>query len=95
MRALWMGQLPLARAFWEYALLYGTLASLLATGTSLALIAAGIPAAALAVHFLPLPYLLVAVVGVFRSSGRYAGPQLWARLAEIVVVLWAIFFAVL
>ncbi|WP_265519810.1 hypothetical protein [Nitratireductor luteus] len=90
MRALWAGQLPLRRAFWEYALIYGTLASLLATGSALALFAAGAPAAAaLAVHFLPLPYLLVAVVGVHRSAARYTGPPIWARLAEVAVVLWA------
>ncbi|MCT7374843.1 hypothetical protein [Chelativorans salis] len=96
MRALWAGRLPLGEAFWKYALLYGTLASMLATGGALALLAAGMPAAAaLAVHFLPLPYLLAAVVGVYRSAARYAGPPLWARTAEVAVVLWAIVMAVL
>jgi hypothetical protein len=96
MRALWTGQLPLGRAFWEYALLYGTLASLLATGSALALLAAGIPAVlALVVHLLAWPYLLLVVVGVHRSASRYTGRPLWARLAEVTVVLWAVIMAVL
>ena len=96
MRTLWAGQLPLGEAFWKYALLYGTLASLLATGLALASLAAGLPAAAaLAIHFLALPYLLAAVVGVHRSASRYTGPALWARAAEIGVILWAILMAVL
>ncbi|MCV0393889.1 MAG: hypothetical protein K5872_11685 [Rhizobiaceae bacterium] len=93
---MWAGQLPLGEAFWKIALLYGTLASLLATGSALALLAAGMPVGiALMVHLLALPYLLAAVVGVYRSAARYAGPPPWARLAEVTVLIWAMFMAVL
>lgn len=49
------------------------------------------PAAlALFIHFLPLPYNIAAGVGVWRSAARYSGNPLWAGLARIVVVIWAI-----
>ena len=90
MLALWNGQLPLARAFWQYAILYGTIASTAATAAALAGYALGLPGVvAFAVHFLPLPYVLVAAVGVYRSATRYAGPPVWARAAEVAVVIWA------
>jgi hypothetical protein len=89
--ALWNGQLPLARVFWLYAILYGTLANLFATALSFASLAAGLPALlAAALHLLPLPYNIAAGVGVWRSADRYPGLPAWAVLARICVVVWAV-----
>jgi hypothetical protein len=89
MKALWKGQLPLARAFWEYAVFYVALANLCATAASLGALAAGLPGAlAIAIFLLPVPYVVVAVVGVWRSADAYSGPQHWATLARIAAVAW-------
>jgi hypothetical protein len=90
LRELWAGRLPLARAFWEHAILYGAIANLTATGAALAALALGWPGLlALAIHLLPLPYVLATIVGVCRSAGHYTGPPIWARTAETAVVVWA------
>lgn len=90
MIALWRGRLPLSRAFWEYAVLYGAIASMAATTASLAALTAGLPgAAAVALHLLPTPYLAVAVTGVWRSADAYRGSPFWAQSARVAVVLWA------
>ncbi len=71
---LWNGRVPLARVFWDWAVIYGSFANLLATGAALTMIVLGWPALlAVAVHFLPVPYNLLMVVAVWRSAARYAG----------------------
>ena len=87
---LWSGRLPLSRAFWEHAVIYGAIANLAATGASLSTLVLGFPPAlALAVHLLPVPYVAATVIGVYRSADNYTGPPLWARSAEIAVIVWA------
>ena len=89
--ALWNGRLPLANAFWEYAIVYGTLANVVATIGAFAALTLGLPGAvAVAVYLLPLPYVAAAVVGVYRSARRYTGHPPWARAAEVTVVIWAV-----
>jgi hypothetical protein len=89
MRALWNGNLPLARAFWEYAVVYVALVNLVTTYAAFAVMAADLPGwLALAVFLLPLPYIVMAVVGVWRSAAAYTGPQHWASLARVASVLW-------
>jgi hypothetical protein len=88
---LWRGDVTLKRAFWDYAIIYGSLLNLATTLAALGAFAAGWPLALAAVIFLsPLPYNLLAVFGVWRSAERYSGPAIWAHLARIVVVVWAI-----
>jgi hypothetical protein len=88
-KALWRGELPLARAFWEYAVVYVALANLFATGAALSVLAAGLPALLAAVlYLLPVPYIVIAVVGVWRSADAYKGPQHWARLARLAALVW-------
>jgi hypothetical protein len=88
---LWRGEIPLGRAFWDYAIIYGSLANLATTAGAFAILAAdGPPAAALAVFLLPIPYNMLAVVGVWRSADRYDGPSERARLAKVTVVAWAL-----
>lgn len=88
---LWEGAVPLARAFWEYAILYGLMANLAATLAAAALTAAGVhPALTLAVFLLPVPYNILVLVAVWRSAGRYAGPPHWAALARAAIVVWVL-----
>lgn len=90
-RALWLGQVPLARAFWEYAIGYGFVLNLIATIGAFALLADKAPAAlALAVFFLPVPYNVFVLVAVWRSAARYAGPRTWADLARVAIILWVV-----
>jgi hypothetical protein len=87
---LWRGELPLANAFWDWAIIYGTILNLLSTVAAFAILAAKWPALlALAVHFAPIPYNAAAVVGVWRSADRYRGPSHWAMFARIAVLAWA------
>jgi hypothetical protein len=84
------GRVPLGRAFWEYAIAYGSLLNLLTTAGSLALFAGGYPAwLGLAVHFLPVPYNLLMIAAVWRSAAVYRGPQLWSVLARALIIVWA------
>jgi hypothetical protein len=43
---------------------------------------------AIGVFLLPVPYVVVAVVGVWRSASAYEGPEHWAKLARTAAVLW-------
>jgi hypothetical protein len=88
MTTLWRGQLPLARAYWEFGVVYVVLANLCATGAALGALASGLPAAlAVVIFLLPVPYVLVAVVGVWRSADAYDGPPHWAMLARYSSIL--------
>jgi hypothetical protein len=93
---LWRGRAPLRHAFWEIAILYGTLINALTTLASFAALASGASGlAALALHLVSLPYNVFAVVAVWRSAANYRGPPHWPQLARIVVALWAIIATVL
>ena len=87
---LWRGEVGLARVFWEYAIGFGTLANLITTMLALAVLMSGFPMLAVAIFFLPLPYNVLIVVAVWRSAGHYRGPPVWATLARVVVVAWAV-----
>ena len=87
--ALWRGDIPLGQAFWEYAIAYGTIANIVATVVAIATVAVGLPdALAICLFRTPLPYILTAVVGVFRSADKYRGQYQWATMAKITVTLW-------
>ncbi len=91
LRALWRGDLPLGLAFWHYAIGYGAIASILATAAAIAAALAGLPDwLAIVLHFLPLPYLIVATVGVWRSAETYSGNAAWATAAKVAAIVWAI-----
>ncbi len=91
LRRLWTGEMPLARAFWEYAIVYGFVLNLFTTIASFALLTADAsPALALAIFLLPLPYNLFVLVAVWRAAARYAGPSHWAGFARAAVVLWVL-----
>jgi hypothetical protein len=73
---LWNGRVPLSRVFWDFAVIYGSFANLLATAAALAMIVLGWPALlAVAVHF-RLPYNILMIVSVWRSAAL-EGDAIW------------------
>jgi hypothetical protein len=96
MHDLWAGRRPLSEAFWTYGLLYGTALNIIATIAALAVVTLGLPGAlAVVIFVLPLPYVLVAVVGVFRSAGAFTGDRQWADAARMTILAWAMLMVIL
>lgn len=88
---LWHGRLPLAEAFWVWAVCAGLILNVAATALMLAALAADLPGGvALAVHLVPAPYNVAVAIAVWRSAGRYEGPQFWADMARTGAIAWAI-----
>ncbi len=88
---LWGGRLPLGTAFWWYAIACGTALNVAATLLAMAVLAADLSAVlAVVLAALPIPYNLVVLVAVWRSARAYQGPRLWADLARILSLLWAL-----
>ena len=95
LKQLWNGQLPLAEAFWRYAINYGLILNIAATITALALVLAGAPIVLAAIaHFLPLPYSLFAATGAWRSADHYGGNPLHASLAKLALAAWIVFWLI-
>jgi hypothetical protein len=89
LRKLWAGEIPLAVAFWEYTVVYGFVANLVATLGFFAAVAAEAPdALAILIFLLPVPYNLLVLVAVWRSADRHPGSRMWAELARAAAVLW-------
>ncbi len=88
-RRLWAGEVPLAEAFWHYAVGYGFLLNVVTSGLFLILIGYDADPVLLVLTFLlPLPYNVLAVVAVWQSANRYAGPPRWAEIARFGTVIW-------
>jgi len=86
---LWRGEMPLGQVFWSFAIGFGTLFNLLATGVGLMAMAGGMPAlAAVAIHLLPLPYNFLVLVGVWRSADAFAGHPFIATSARVAAAAW-------
>lgn len=89
LKALWLGQLPLREAFWRYAITYDLILNLAATMAALTLVLVEAPIILAAiVHFLPLPYSLLAATGAWRSADRYEGNPSLANAARIAIIIW-------
>ena len=88
-RELWAGKVPLAKAFWEYGLLYAILVNAAATMGSLALWSADQMALGLIVHLLPAPYAVLTLVAVWRSAKKYRGDRKWAGMACATITVIA------
>jgi hypothetical protein len=81
---------PLARAFWYWAVLVGLPLNLLATVVSLLLLTQRETGWALvAGHVATVPYNILVAVGVWRAAARYAGPRLLADLARALTLAGA------
>jgi hypothetical protein len=88
-RRLWVGEVPLAEAFWHYAVGYGLLLNIATSALFLILIGndAG-PVFLVLTFLLPVPYNALIVVAVWQSANRYPGPPRWAEIARFGTVLW-------
>lgn len=85
---LWRGDLPLAEAFWTWAVLVGLLVNVSTTIGFLWLLMAGHTVAAFVVGYaLSVPYNLVAAVGVWRAAGRPGADPRWTGPARLAVVV--------
>lgn len=88
LRSLWRGELPLGEAFWTWAIGIGLLVNLTSSGLFLTLMTADRPWAALVVGYgLSVPYNVLAMVGVWRSAGRYEGDAAHAKLARLAAAI--------
>lgn len=98
---LWAGRMPLAEAFWWYAMAYGLLVNLIASLASLAAAAVDAPGAvAVMLFLLPLPYNVLVLVGVWRSAGAHGNGTgehgaHRALLARAAVAAWFVAATVL
>lgn len=93
LKELWRGEMPLAMAFWHYAIFYGLIFNVVATAMALVLVVLEVPIAiAIAVHLLPVPYTIVAMVGVWRSADRHTGQDNMATFARVAVLAWFCFW---
>ncbi len=82
---LWRGELPLASAFWDWAVIGGIVVNGAATILFFVMLMHDHAVIGYIVtHVLPLPYNVVVGVGVWRSAGRYKGNRRWATAARIV-----------
>lgn len=88
--------MPLARAFWAWAVLAGLPLNALATLVSLVLLTQRETGWALAVgHGATLPYNLLVAVGVWRAAARYQGPRIWAEAAKTATVVGMVVLTIL
>ncbi|MGQ7791155.1 hypothetical protein ACUN0C_01960 [Faunimonas sp. B44] len=93
---LWFGRLPLRVTFWEYAIVYGLLVNVVATGAALISYSERAPGpVAVALFLIPAAYFLVVTVGVFRSAAAYRGRKIWAELARAATVAWALWAVII
>jgi hypothetical protein len=94
MRALvdfWRGEVPLSRAFWIWGIVGGGIVSLALTLVALVTLTAGAPGWLTVVIFAAhIPWNLVLLVGVWRSSERAEVRSDLAQIARLSIVVWVI-----
>ena len=96
LRRLWRGDLPLAEAFWTWAICIGVTVNLAALVLALILVTENLTVAALVVgHGLTLPYNVVATVGVWRSAGHHPGNRDWPNAARAIAVVLMVALTIL
>jgi hypothetical protein len=82
---LWRGELPLASAFWNWAVFGALVLNGTMTLLFLILLMNDFPLAALlAGHVVSVPYNILVAVGVWRSAGRYDGDPRLRTAARVV-----------
>jgi hypothetical protein len=95
LRALWAGNLTLGEAFWTYAVGGGIAVNVVTSLLFLILISWDRPIAALLVGYgLPVPYNVVAAIGVWRSAACYQGERLHAELARAITLVGMVLLSV-
>ena len=94
-RRLWRGELPLANAFWNWAVFGGLFVNVASSVLFLFLITNDRPIAAFIAGYAPsIPYNIIVSVGVWRSAGHYGGERHWVDLARTVTVIGMIVLSV-
>jgi len=84
---LWRGEIPLANAFWIWAVAGGLLVNATTSLLFLALLADDRTILAFLAGYAPsLPYNFIVSLGVWRSAAHYSGDPRWADLARIATV---------
>jgi hypothetical protein len=92
--ARWRGLVPLDRLFWRDMLLIGTGINAATSAAALVLLGMKMPlAAALAVHFSPVPYNVFLFLAVWKTVAAQPGPI--AALAQIFAAVWLILATVI
>jgi hypothetical protein len=87
--SLWRGELPLGRVFWTDMLMIGTVVNVAAMIAALLLFVSGAPIAlGVVVHFAPVPYNLLLLLGVWHAAQREASD--WSFAAQAIAVVWFI-----
>ena len=90
-KRLWAGDLPLPQAIWEYAVFYGLLINVLTDVLFYALLINDANSVLVVLAFaLPIPYNIFVIVAVWRSAGRYPGPEKLRDLARLGTVVWMV-----
>jgi hypothetical protein len=88
---LWAGDVPLGRAFWDYAIFYGLLLNFITHFLFFVLLLNDAHMALVGLAFaLPIPYNVLVTVAVWRSAGRYEGPKKWAEWARVGILVWLV-----
>ena len=92
----WRGGVPLNQAFWSWGILGGALVNLSSTLFAVLLVAAEAPAWLAVLAFaVPLPWNVVLLVGVWRSTGRPEVGREAASLARGVILVWVVLLSLL
>jgi len=92
--ARWRGEVPLSRLFWRDMVVVGSAINTVTTIAALGVLGLKAPAAAaLAVHFAPLPYNLFLFLAVWRTSEKARLATAWA--AQLGAAAWLILATVI
>jgi hypothetical protein len=84
---LWRGEMPLADAFWTWAVTIGFIVNGSTSIACYALLVADRPVAALVVgYLLSIPFNILATVGVLRSTRRADADPALARVVRVVII---------
>ena len=84
---LWRGEFPLGRVFWSDMLIIGTVVNIAAMIGGVLLFVSGLPISfGVVVHFLPVPYNLLLLLGVWHAAQREASQ--WSFAAQTIAVVW-------
>ena len=96
LRRLWRGDLPLAEAFWVWAVCVGLTVNFASLLVALILVTEDRAIEGLiAGHAVSLPYNVIATVGVWRSAARHPGDRSWAHTTRIVTVILLVVLSIL
>lgn len=87
LQRLWRGDIALADAFWNWAVIGGLIVNLTSSGLFLWLLTVERPVLAfLAGYALSIPYNIIVAAGVWRAADRHTGDRRWAEAARIITL---------